>query len=84
MSNSGKVFGLLKGKKVVLNKSLLEDKDISEFEVESNLKVYYNIPPVNDKKDNSNIILPLLEKLGYVKSVETEEPKRRGLFDFFK
>lgn len=79
-----KVFGLLKGKKVVLNKSLLEDKDISEFEVESNLKVYYNIPPVNDKKDNSNIILPLLEKLGYVKSVETEEPKRRGLFDFFK
>lgn len=79
-----KVFGELIGKKVVLNKSLLENKDISEFEVESNLKVYYNIPPVNDKKDNSNIILPLLEKLGYVKSVETEEPKRKGLFDLFK
>lgn len=79
-----KVFGELIGKKVVLNKSLLENKDISEFEVESNLKVYYNIPPVNDKKDNSNIILPLLEKLGYVKSVEAEEPKRKGLFDLFK
>lgn len=79
-----KVFGELKDKKIILNKSLLEAKDISQFEVESNLKVYYNIPPVNDKKDNSNIILPLLEKLGYVKSVETEEPKRRGLFDFFK
>lgn len=79
-----KVFGELIGKKVILNKSLLEDKDISEFEVESNLKVYYNIPPVNDKKDNSDIILPLLEKLGYVKSVETEEPKRKGLFDLFK
>lgn len=79
-----KVFGELKDKKIILNKSLLEAKDISQFEVESELEVYYNIPPVNDKKDNSTIILPLLEKLGYVKSIETEEPKRRGLFDFFK
>ena len=37
------------------------------------------------QKENSNIILPLLEKLGYVKSVESEEPKRKNrLFDFFK
>lgn len=79
-----KVFGELKDKKIILNKSLLEAKDISEFEVESELEVYYNIPPVNDKKDNSTIILPLLEKLGYVKSIETEQPKRRGLFDLFK
>lgn len=79
-----KIFGELKGKKLILNKSLLSDDDISNFEVESELKVYYNIPPVNDKKDNSNIILPLLEKLGYVKSVETEEPKKKSLFDFFK
>ena len=79
------VFGELKGKKLILNKSLLSEEDISDFEVESDLKVYYNIPPVNDKKDNSNIILPLLEKLGYVKSVESEEPKRKNrLFDFFK
>ena len=80
-----KVFGELKGKKLILNKSLLSEEDISDFEVESDLKLYYNIPPVNDKKDNSNIILPLLEKLGYVKSVESEEPKRKNrLFDFFK
>lgn len=79
-----KVFGELKDKKVVLNKSLLDKDDISSFEVESNLKVYYNIPPVNDKKDNSTIILPLLEKLGYIKSVETESPKKNRLFDFFK
>ena len=81
-----KVFGELKGKKVVLNKSLLNKSEIADFEVESDLKVYYNIPPLNDKKDNSNIILPLLEKLGYVKAVENEEekPKRNRLFDFFK
>lgn len=44
------------------------------------------MPPLNDKKDNSNIILPLLEKLGYVKAVETEEEKtkKNRLFDWFK
>ncbi len=81
-----KVFGELKGKKVVLNKSLLNEDEIADFEVESDLKVYYNMPPLNDKKDNSNIILPLLEKLGYVKAVETEEEdktKKNRLFDWF-
>ena len=80
-----KVFGELKGKKVVLNKSLLTEDEIADFEVESDLKVYYNMPPLNDKKDNSNIILPLLEKLGYVKAVETEEEKtkKNRLFDWF-
>lgn len=80
-----KVFGELRSKKVVLNKSLLNEEEVSDFEVESNLKVYYNMPPLNDKKDNSNIILPLLEKLGYVKGVETEEekPRRNRLFSLF-
>lgn len=74
----------LRDKKVVLNKCMLSKSDISNFEVESKLKVYYHIPPVNDKRDNSDVILPLLEKLGYVKSVETDTPKRKKLFDFFK
>lgn len=80
-----KVFGELRSKKVVLNKSLLNEEEVSDFEVESNLKVYYNMPPLNDKKDNSSIILPLLEKLGYVKGVETEEekPRRNRLFSLF-
>ena len=61
-----KIINDIKGKKVVLNKSLLSESEIADFEVETRIKVYYNIPPLNDKKDNSDILSPLLEKLGYI------------------
>ena len=57
-----KIINDIKGKKVVLNKSLLSESEIADFEVETRIKVYYNIPPLNDKKDNSDILSPLLEK----------------------
>ena len=82
-----KIFSELKGKNIVLNKSLLNDSDIANFEVESDLKVYYNIPPLNDKEDVSKCLLPLLEKLGYIKAVEHEEKEetpKRNIFDIFK
>ena len=62
-----KIINDIKGKKVILNKSLLSESEIADFEVETRIKVYYNIPPLNDKKDNSDILSPLLEKLGYIK-----------------
>lgn len=65
-----KIINDIKGKKVVLNKSLLSESEIADFEVETRIKVYYNIPPLNDKKDNSDILSPLLEKLGYIKKSE--------------
>lgn len=83
------VFKELSGKKIILNKSLLSKKDITNFEVETGLKVYYTIPPLNDKEDCSNILLPLLEKLGYVKELEKEveednHSNKRSIFDLFK
>lgn len=68
-----KIFNDLKGKNIILNKSLLDSNDIANFEVESKLKVFYNLRPFNDKKDVSNIILPLLSKIGYVKEEITED-----------
>ena len=77
-----KVFKELEGKKVILNKSLLNNNDIANFEVEADLKVFYNMPPLNDKEDVSDKILPLLEKLGYVKEVVKEESSnKRSIFD---
>lgn len=58
-----KVFDRLQGKKIILNKSLLEKKDISSFELESTSSIYYNIPPLDEKKSNPEHLLPLLEKL---------------------
>lgn len=72
----------IKGKKVVLNKSLLKESEIADFEVETRIKIYYNIPPLNDKEDNSNILSPLLAKLGYIKEESSE--KKKSIFDFLK
>ncbi len=78
------IFQDLNGQKVVLNKSLLTESEIADFETKSNIKIYYNIPPLNDKKNNDEILLPLLEKLGYIK-VEKEKPKKRkNIFNLFK
>ena len=41
------------------------------------------MPPLNDKKDNSDILSPLLEKLGYIKKSEEKE-KKKSIFDFLK
>lgn len=78
-----KIINDIKCKKVVLNKSLLSESEIADFEVETRIKVYYNIPPLNDKKDNSDILSPLLEKLGYIKKSEEKE-KKKSIFDFLK
>lgn len=78
-----KIINDIKGKKVVLSKSLLSESEIADFEVETRIKVYYNIPPLNDKKDNSDILSPLLEKLGYIKKSEETE-KKKSIFDFLK
>lgn len=78
-----KLINDIKGKMVVLNKSVLSKSEQADFEVETGIKVFYNIPPLNDKKDNSDILLPLLEKLGYIKKSEETE-KKKSIFDFLK
>jgi len=57
------VFEKLKGKKIILNKSLLDKKDIASLELESNSKIYYNIPPIDEKAQNAEYLLPLFERL---------------------
>lgn len=84
-----KVFSELKDKKIVLNKILLTDSDIANFEVESDLKVFYNIPSLNDKEDTSMYLLPLLEKIGYIKVQEEiieqeNNTNKKSIFSMFK
>lgn len=81
------IFNTLKYEKVVLNKVKLSNNDITDFELESGVKVFYNLPPLNDKEDCSRILLPLLEKLGYIKeddSSEGEEEPKNNFFKLFK
>lgn len=78
-----KVFDKHMGKKIVLNKSLLERKDISSFELESGSDVFYNIPPLDDKKDNTEYLMPLLEKLNILYGENgSNNDKFMGIFKF--
>lgn len=57
------IFDEIYGKRIVLNKSLLTDRDVTDFEFESHSKVSYNMPPLNDRADNSQIIKDFINKL---------------------
>ena len=75
------IFEKLKGKKIVLNRSVLDNNDVEDFENESNSKVYYNIPYLDDKLDNHVELEYLLQKMGFNKE---DNDKNVKLFNIFK
>jgi hypothetical protein len=79
------VFGKMSGKKIVLNKSLLSTKDIMDFEMEAKTKVFYNIPPLNDRM-LSRTLDNLLVKIGFLsqKKEEYTEPEEKKILGLFK
>lgn len=62
-----RILNDIKGKKVVLNQSLLKEKDVTDFEYESGLKVFYNMPPLDERTDYSKELAEFLNKLGFTK-----------------
>lgn len=81
MRRNRRVFEELKGKKIILNKSLLSNSDIMDFEYEGKTKVFYNIPPLNDRVKNP-ILSDLLSKVGIINKPKEKEDggKIFGLF----
>lgn len=57
----------LKGKKIILNQSLLNSSEVANFEYESRLKVFYNLPPLNERDKKLPELNKLLVKLGFAK-----------------
>ena len=76
------IFQKLQGKKIIFVNSLLTDQDVEQFAKEANISVYYNLPPLNDRKDN-NELDKLLAKLGIINETNNKSVKK-GLFDIFK
>lgn len=58
------IFDKLKGKKIVLAKSLLSNSDVNEFEYEAKTKVFFNLPPLDERNNNSEILGDLIARLG--------------------
>ncbi len=81
MRRDRRIFEELKGKKIILNMSLLSNSDIMDFEYEGRTKVFYNIPPLNDRVKN-RVLGDFLSKIGLInKPKEKEEGgKIFGLF----
>lgn len=75
------IFSKLTDKKVVLNNSLLLNNDVFDFEGEAGVKVFYNLPPLDERKKNA-ILVDFLTKLGLVESSNTNNNSNKifGLF----
>ncbi len=56
-------FAKLLNHKVVLNQSLLLNNDVFDFESEAGIKVFYNLPPLDERKRNG-VIHEFIVKLG--------------------
>ena len=82
MRRNHNIFSKLQQKKIVLNKSLLTNKDITDFEYEAKAKVFYNMPPLDERKKNP-IFDDFLSRLGLIQS--KEEKKETGkIFGLFR
>ena len=79
----GKVLQKLKGKKVILNQSLLSSKDVLDFEYESKIKIFYNMPPLNEREANIQVLNSFLTKAGFTRQAGGEQEKKSKLLGIF-
>lgn len=61
---SPNILESLRNKKIVLNQSLLDTRDVKAFENEANLKIFFNVPPLDERKNDFPVLEQLLSKLG--------------------
>ena len=73
----------LKGKKVVLMQSVLTDMEVAEFEYESKLKVFYNLPPLDERKNNLAKLDDFLSKMGFSRQRVDKSNKKNGFLGIF-
>ena len=82
MKRDRRIFEELKGRKIVLNMSLLSNSDIMDFEYEGKTKVFYNIPPLNDRVKNP-VLSDFLSKIGLINKPKEKEDGGK-IFGLFK
>ena len=82
MRRNKSIIAMLRGKKVVLNKSLLTQKEVQEFEYESGLQIKYNMPPLNDRKRNE-IIIDFMQRCNIISNTNTSN-SQSGIFGLFR
>ena len=65
LSNRG-IFEKLAGKKIIINKNIMNSGDIKELEDEAKFKSFFVLPPLDERANNSEILQRLLSGLGII------------------
>ena len=63
--NDPTIFDKLYGKEIVLNKSILDDGDVTDFERESGSKIFFNMPCLDEKLDYNKKVNDFLVALDF-------------------
>lgn len=58
------VQDIAQNKKIVLNKSFLNSDDLADFEYEGRMKIFYNLPPMNDRAKKQDMLSNFYKKIG--------------------
>ena len=78
------IFSKLKGSRIILNKSFLDDKAIYDLEKEAGAKFFYNIPPLDDRKKNSTVFTEFFSKLGFNNFKKNNKVNNEKIIGLFK
>ena len=78
------IFDKLKGKKIVLNRSILSDKDVQDFENESASNIFFNIPNLDDKKEYYKVLEDFLVEMEFLRFKPDKGSKNKNIFSIFK
>ena len=79
------ILDKMKNYQIVLNKSMLNEKDVEEFEYESRCKTFDDLPYLNEKEEEIDPVKKLLYKMGFDRLIpEGIEKKPVKLFGIVK
>lgn len=81
MMTNPRIFSNYKNKKIILNQSLLSSKDVLDFEYEAKTKIFYNMPPLDEREKDIFALNAFLTRLGFTKQEEGETPQKKGFLD---
>ncbi|MFV0250348.1 MAG: hypothetical protein ACK5HP_04895 [Bacilli bacterium] len=80
---NNKIFKTLKDKKMILNQSLLNSKDVLDFEYEAGIKVFYNMPPLDDREKSIHSLNTFLIRVGFTKQNNDEQEEKNKILGIF-
>ncbi len=83
MLSNRKIFSELKEKHIVLNQSLLSPKDVLAFEYEAKTKIFYNMPPLDEREKDIEAMDPFLMKMGFERQSNGENEKKKNILGLF-